>query len=930
MRVVPPILLFLLLGAAEPGAVVAEAELEWRSGPRDDYETLKILLSPATRSGHLAEGSARAPQYGTVTLADDWRIYLAADFGQGRPMLWLDTNNDGELNDERPVPFRSGEEGFELTLKVVRKKTDRIQVRFHKAPDDDASLLRVTALAHREGDLVLAGRLRRVALYDASGDLRFDRPDKDACFLDIDGDGRLDRSENSPERVFPGEPFSILGAGYVLKRAAGTAGSVQVTSSAEVPTPRPREWKRKELEPPAGRRAPGGHQSLAQIKKRYKTLRKLERNKKASMKTSRTWILKDAGELGTMPAFNFLLECYTREKGDVHLRALAVDAMGYVEYAGRAAKVLEIAGKTSHYQVRAAALRALHGMAADGRTPVMREALLKARSEEVAQAAAMGLIGTGEETARTALRLAAQQLPESACRYHAYIGATRYWREQPPAALVISAGSEEDPRFRALGIRDARNLALPEAYGLALEGAKFATLDESLLHEVALTLGAVGDLAAIEAVLPLASHAKPRTLARLVVLLSLVRDPAELSKLIEAVRDAQAPATRRLAVRALARVPGDAITRALVDQLDRETNKETLQALALAVGRRRATEAIDPLRAVAAKGGVLGRTAIEALAAIGMDNEKVFTFFEARAKEAPWEERVLLLDAAASSRSVLAAPLLIGNLGHKVWQVRLAAVQGLGRVRSVDAVGPLIDRLESGDSKRLERAVAASLYRITGMNFGDDAGLWRNWWKDAEEGFRAPPDGGELRPAGRRTVATFYGLPVDSDRVIFVLDQSGSMSNRRKKQKGESRRHTELQYATEETLRVARRLGNDAKANVICFEGQVHPWKDHLMPMGSRNLGALTRYLRARRPAGATNLFDALEQALGIAEVDTVYLLSDGSPTAGRLTAAEQILDAVREINRTRRIAIHCVSLGNDSELLQRLAEENSGVYVRR
>ncbi len=42
------------------------------------------------------------------------------------------------------------------------------------------------------------------------------------------------------------------------------------------------------------------------------------------------------------------------------------------------------------------------------------------------------------------------------------------------------------------------------------------------------------------------------------------------------------------------------------------------------------------------------------------------------------------------------------------------------------------------------------------------------------------------------------------------------------------------------------------------------------------------------------------------------------------------ILRAVRRENQTRRVAIHCVSIGMESELLRLLAAANGGRYVRR
>ncbi len=78
------------------------------------------------------------------------------------------------------------------------------------------------------------------------------------------------------------------------------------------------------------------------------------------------------------------------------------------------------------------------------------------------------------------------------------------------------------------------------------------------------------------------------------------------------------------------------------------------------------------------------------------------------------------------------------------------------------------------------------------------------------------------------------------------------------------------------------------------------------------------------------NLYDDLEQALLDPEVDTLLLLSDGVPGAGRYTSTGDILRAIRRVNQTRRVVIHCVSLGRDSDLLRRLAAENGGTYVWR
>ena len=61
--------------------------------------------------------------------------------------------------------------------------------------------------------------------------------------------------------------------------------------------------------------------------------------------------------------------------------------------------------------------------------------------------------------------------------------------------------------------------------------------------------------------------------------------------------------------------------------------------------------------------------------------------------------------------------------------------------------------------------------------------------------------------------------------------------------------------------------------------------------------------------------------------VDTIYLLTDGLPTRGRLTAPEAILKEIKLLNRTRGVTIHTIAFGAESNLLRQLAEQNGGQY---
>jgi hypothetical protein len=65
--------------------------------------------------------------------------------------------------------------------------------------------------------------------------------------------------------------------------------------------------------------------------------------------------------------------------------------------------------------------------------------------------------------------------------------------------------------------------------------------------------------------------------------------------------------------------------------------------------------------------------------------------------------------------------------------------------------------------------------------------------------------------------------------------------------------------------------------------------------------------------------------------VDTVYLLTDGHPTAGRITDSRHLAAEVERLNELTGVVIHTVGVGrdHDSWLLRQLSETSNGIYIR-
>ena len=91
---------------------------------------------------------------------------------------------------------------------------------------------------------------------------------------------------------------------------------------------------------------------------------------------------------------------------------------------------------------------------------------------------------------------------------------------------------------------------------------------------------------------------------------------------------------------------------------------------------------------------------------------------------------------------------------------------------------------------------------------------------------------------------------------------------------------------------------------------------------------AATAFARGLTARGATNVHDGLHRAFADGDVDTIFLLTDGQPSAGPVVDELALLAAVASWNVGRGIVIHTVAIGGRSRLLERLAEQSGGEHT--
>ncbi|MBX3463087.1 MAG: HEAT repeat domain-containing protein [Planctomycetes bacterium] len=344
--------------------------------------------------------------------------------------------------------------------------------------------------------------------------------------------------------------------------------------------------------------------------------------------------------------------------------------------------------------------------------------------------------------------------------------------------------------------------------------------------------------------------------------------------------------------------------------------------------------------------------------------------------------RMAAADAIGALRAKQYADAVIALLRDNEWQVQSAAVAAVAAVRPQHGVQPLIDLMRKAG--RLRTECADALFRITGFDFGVDPERWQEQWNAlmSLDGYRIPTDEELAKKAeSRKKSDAFYGnkeqtntfarIPTTSTNVLFIIDVSGSMDDlvvEVEKFQGyrDRKRFTVVQT---ELLNTLDTLTADTNFDILAFATDIHPWKKRLVPANVVNRDAAKAFVRGLKPlggkesqdlaqaglsgaanldAGKTNTLKALLYAFGEdpdkpskaaitgfdkgavkRPLDTVYFLSDGRPSVGKLVDSNEILKEVRRHNEVYRMVIHTIAIGDfQKEFLRQLAQENGGEFV--
>jgi len=297
-----------------------------------------------------------------------------------------------------------------------------------------------------------------------------------------------------------------------------------------------------------------------------------------------------------------------------------------------------------------------------------------------------------------------------------------------------------------------------------------------------------------------------------------------------------------------------------------------------------------------------------------------------------------------------ATPAAVAALSHADWRVQSEAVEALRLMHRRSSIPFLIARLEQAQG-RLRDDLGFALRSLTGERFVADPATWRDWWQRRQGDFTMPD-----RPAERLVVpeegeggTRFFGIGSFSQRVVFVLDVSGSMAEPMRTGTDAATRRSKLDVARSHLKSALAGLASDAHFDVLLYAERVEACFPRLQRADDANRQAALRFVETQQPRSGTNIHGALLAALELGDadaasrtgassasrrppdVDTIFFLTDGYATSGLVRTPGLILNEIASRNRTRRVRIHTVGVGDhDRAFLQALAAQTGGTYVAR
>lgn len=313
--------------------------------------------------------------------------------------------------------------------------------------------------------------------------------------------------------------------------------------------------------------------------------------------------------------------------------------------------------------------------------------------------------------------------------------------------------------------------------------------------------------------------------------------------------------------------------------------------------------------------------------------------------------RVAISDALApwTEKSDDALKAVLAWTEGGVWESRLAAAQAATRSGNKQVVPRLIKMLQ-GLSGRMKFEINECLRKLTKADKHGEFTAWTDWWDRNENEFLAgtyvPSITDKADPPGQ---TTFYGIPLHSTKVIFIIDVSLSMKDPTswkpeildglEKLEGDRA----IDVARYELRRIVRGIPEGALYDIIGMHGRLSMLSEKWVVAGRDGREKALKFIQSLELKSGTDVHGAMIRALDFSggnwntppredSLDTVFILTDGVPSVGLMDRG-QIPDRIVDAARFKRVAFTTIAIDPSKEgreILRKIAEGTGGAFVMR
>ena len=170
-------------------------------------------------------------------------------------------------------------------------------------------------------------------------------------------------------------------------------------------------------------------------------------------------------------------------------------------------------------------------------------------------------------------------------------------------------------------------------------------------------------------------------------------------------------------------------------------------------------------------------------------------------------------------------------------------------------------------------------------------------------------------PVVPATTPVFAGLQVVGNRIVFILDKSGSMDGHN------------WRALRAEIKKVLVALSNKQVFAIFLYHDKsVFYPENGMLAADSTTIAKTMVWFNPFKPGGNTNPVPSLRRAFTSLNPDTIVLMSDGV-----FNKSEQVLAVIAELNAEKRVRIDTVSFPGGDEnvrsMMQKIAAENNGTW---